>query len=129
MARSAPPSSSRAATAGVDAGAPADEGAAPPRIRFAAVPPGFVIGVLIAAGMLIAALVITTFAEHRIYAGRVLPGVQVDGVDSSGQREASIRDRVARLGAELARAPVRVRIDGHELTADPSLLDLTVDAR
>jgi len=87
-----------------------------------------VIAILIAVAGLFAVWVIATMAERRIYDGRVLPGVQVDGIDSAGEHEADVRDAVARLGAELARSPVRVRIDGHETTADPSLLALTVDA-
>src|SRR5689334_23968351 len=76
---------------------------------------------------LVAVVAIVTFAEHRMYAGRVLPGVEVAGVSSSGRDPMFVADEVARLGARLAAAPVRVRIGGQELDADPSVLDLRVD--
>ncbi len=127
MVRSASQWLSRATTA--DGAEPTvEEHGTKRRFRFAVSSPRFVIGILLGVGALFAGLVIATVAEHRIYDGRVLPGVQVDGVASSGEHETDVRDDVARLGAELARSPVRVRIDGHELTADPSLLALTVDA-
>jgi vancomycin resistance protein YoaR len=77
----------------------------------------------------IAFLAIATVAEHHIYSGRVLPGVHVDGVSSAGKHEVAVYDDVARLGVTLARAPVRVRIGKQQLSADPSLLDLDVDAQ
>src|SRR5207244_11746574 len=76
----------------------------------------------------VAAVAIATLVERRVYAGRVLPGVHVDGVSSSGRDRQYVYDEVTRLGAELAAAPVRVRIGDRELSADPSLLDLHVDA-
>lgn len=76
----------------------------------------------------VAAVAIATLVERRVYAGRVLPGVHVDGVSSSGRDRQYVYDEVTRLGAELAAAPVRVRIGDRELSADPSLLELHVDA-
>jgi vancomycin resistance protein YoaR len=87
---------------------------------------------LIAAGALVVliALVATgTVIEQYAYAGRVLPGVDVDGVDSAGYHEVTVYDSVARLGVTLSQSPVRVRIGKQVLTAAPSLLDLSVDAR
>ena len=87
---------------------------------------------LIAAGtvvLVVAVVAIGTFVEQHAYDGRVLPGVDVDGIDSSGHREVTVYDSVARLGVTLAQAPVRVRIGHQVLTAAPALLDLGVDAR
>jgi vancomycin resistance protein YoaR len=128
MARFALPWSSRTATGGTGTDEP--DGTTTPRgVRSAALLPRLVLGGLVVAGVVLIALAIATVVEHRAYDGRVLPGVHVDGIASSGRHEASVLDQVARLGVQLSRAPVRVRIDGHETTADPSLLGLTVDAR
>jgi vancomycin resistance protein YoaR len=128
MVRSASQWLSRATTTELGAEPTVEEHATKRRLRFAASPPRIVFGILIALGALFAVLLIASVAERRIYDGRVLPGVHVAGVESSGEHETDVRDAVARLGAELARSPLRVRIDGHEMTADPSLLALTVDA-
>jgi len=77
----------------------------------------------------ILAVAAITLIEQHVYAGRVLPGVQVDGVAAAGHREVAVYDRVARLGVTLAQAPVRVRIGTRELSVSPSLLEFTVDAR
>jgi vancomycin resistance protein YoaR len=79
--------------------------------------------------ILIAFVAIATLAERRAYAGRVLPGVDVEGVSSAGKHEMAVYDDVARVGVSLAKSPVRVRIGNQDLSADPSLLDLDVDAR
>jgi len=99
------------------------------RLRTASPFARIVLGVCAAVGALIVVLAIATFAERRIYDGRVLPGVEVDGISTSGHQESYVYDRVARLGLKLAQAPIRVRIGDDELTADPSLLDVSVDAR
>ena len=64
-----------------------------------------------------------------MYDHRVLPGVEVDGVASGGHHEVTVYDGVARLGVRLAQSPLRVRIGSRELSSDPSLLALTIDAR
>jgi vancomycin resistance protein YoaR len=89
------------------------------------------IAVIILGGALVALfafLAVATVVEHHLYSGRVLPGVDVDGVSSAGKHEVAVYDGVARLGVNLANAPVRVRIGNQELSASPSLLDLDVDA-
>jgi hypothetical protein len=118
MFRRASSSLSRATATQAGTESAVEKPAASAPTRFAALSPRFVIGFLIGIAALFAVLVIATVAERRIYDGRVLPGVHVDGVSSAGEDEAHVRDAVARLGAELARSPVRVRIDGHEMTAD-----------
>ena len=126
MVRSASPSVPRDVSIDLPEVNPPGE---PRRARYAVSVPRTVLIALGALATLVAVLAIVTFVERRIYAGRVLPGVEVDGVSSSGQHEQSVYDNVTRLGAELAAAPVRVRIGNQDLSADPSLLDLHVDAR
>ena len=99
----------------------------PRRARYAAPARRIVLFVVGGLAALVAVVAVVTFAEHRIYAGRVLPGVEIDGVSSSGRHVAFVSDEVARLGERLAGAPVRVRVAGRELEADPSVLDLRVD--
>ena len=87
---------------------------------------------IVAAGIVTAAVLIVavlTLVEEHVYAGRVLPGVEIAGVPAAGGHEASVYNRVARLGATLARLPVRARIGAHELSVSPALLELTVDAK
>ena len=87
----------------------------------------------IAAGGVIAflllALIALTLIEHHNYAGRVLPGVKLDGVSASGRNKIAVYDDVARLAVSLKKAPLRVRVDGQLLSADPSLLDASINAR
>ena len=83
----------------------------------------------VAAGVLITAIVVFTLVEHRNYAGRVLPGVKVDGVSISERNKVAVYDEVARLAVDLEKSPLRVRVDGKLLSADPSLLDVSIDAR
>jgi vancomycin resistance protein YoaR len=82
-----------------------------------------------AIAVLIVVVVIVTLVDQQRYSGRVLPGVEVDGVSAAGRSEVAVYDEVARLGVRLSQSPVRVRIANRELTAGPSLLDLSVDAR
>jgi vancomycin resistance protein YoaR len=87
---------------------------------------------IIAGGALLtlfAIATIVTLVQRRMYDHRVLPGVEVDGVASSGRHEVTVYDGVARLGVRLAQSPLRVRIGSRELSSDPSLLALTIDAR
>src|SRR3954462_1728510 len=128
MVRSASPSLPREVPTGGAAHATAAGRSADSGRRFASPLPRIVLGVCAGVGALIVVLAIVTLVERRIYDGRVLPGVEVDGISTSGHQESYVRDRVARLGLKLAQAPVRVRIGDRELTADPSLLDLDVDA-
>ena len=82
-----------------------------------------------AVAVLLAAVVVATVVERRMYANRVLPGVEVDGVSSGGHHEVTVYDSVARLGVRLAQAPIQVKIGDREFSAGPSLLALSIDAR
>ena len=83
----------------------------------------------VAVGVLIAIVVLLTLVEHHRYSGRVLPGVEVDGVAASGRHEVTVYDEVARLAVSLERSPLRARVGGQLLSADPSLLDASIDPR
>jgi vancomycin resistance protein YoaR len=83
----------------------------------------------ITAGLLLVIVVILTLVEHHNYSGRVLPGVKVDGVAAAGRNKVAVYDEVARLAATLEKSPLRVRVNGKVLSADPSLLDASIDAR
>ena len=88
---------------------------------------GIVVGAV--AGALIVGVAVLTLVEHHNYAGRVLPGVKVDGVSASGRNQGAVYDEVARVAVALEKSPLRVEVDGRLLSADPSLLDVTVDAK
>ena len=81
---------------------PETPGTAPPsersRLRRSAI-----VGVGVG-GALFVAVTIFTLVERRMYGGRVLPGVEIDGVSASGDREVNVYDAVARLGVALARS-------------------------
>ncbi|HTK17775.1 MAG TPA: VanW family protein [Acidimicrobiia bacterium] len=112
---------SRAWTAIRSVGAGIGRGAVRPR-RIAIV-------AAIAFAALLAGVAVLTLVEHANYAGRVLPGVEVDGVAASGRNKVAVYDDVARLAVALEKSPLRVAVDGHVLSADPSLLDVSIDAR
>jgi vancomycin resistance protein YoaR len=112
---------SRAWTAIRSVGAGIGRGAVRPR-RIA-----IVAGVAFA--VLLAGVVVLTLVEHGNYGSRVLPGVKVDGIRASGRNKVAIYDDVARLAVSLEKSPLRVDIDGHAFSADPSLLDVSIDAR
>lgn len=87
------------------------------------------IAAAVAVALLLAGAITWTLVEHHNYAGRVLPGVKLDGVSASGRNRVAVYDDVARLAVSLEKSPLRVNVDGHPLSADPSLLDVNIDAR
>jgi vancomycin resistance protein YoaR len=70
-----------------------------------------------------------SLVEHGNYSGKVLPGVEVDGISSSGRGKVAVYDEIARLAASLEKSPLRAKVDGKVLAVDPSLLDVSIDAR
>ncbi len=88
---------------------------------------GIVAGIVV--GLLLVVVIAWTLVEHHNYSGRVLPGVKVDGVSASGRNKVAVYDEVSRLAVTLEKTPLRVRIDGQLLSADPSLLAVSIDAR
>lgn len=65
--------------------------------------------------------------ERVVYAGDVMPGVEVDGADVATRSEKDAYRELSTLAAELEAAPMRARIGEKELVADPSLIALDVD--
>jgi vancomycin resistance protein YoaR len=65
--------------------------------------------------------------ERTVYSGKVMPGVDVAGVDVAGDEELTAYASIAKLAKELEAEPLRVRVRGEELSADPTLLRLDVD--
>ena len=85
------------------------------------------------AGWLAAALIIVLLfigvAERIAYRGRVMPGIKIDTLDVSGERELTAYASIQRFGRELAREPIHGSTTGHQLVADPTSLHLRIDAR
>jgi vancomycin resistance protein YoaR len=75
-----------------------------------------------------AVLLLLAVVERIVYNGKVLPGVDVDGVEIEGDREATAQSEVDALADELATTPLRVRVRDQELSAAPELLALEVDS-
>jgi vancomycin resistance protein YoaR len=77
-----------------------------------------------------AALFVTlgSLAEHVAYAGRVLPGVQVDGTHVATKGKTQAHDAIARLGADLDQAPLHVRTENARFILAPSAIGYDVDA-
>ncbi|HYL51368.1 MAG TPA: peptidoglycan binding domain-containing protein, partial [Acidimicrobiia bacterium] len=71
--------------------------------------------------------IIGSIVEHSVYAGRVLPGVEVDGARVAGEKQVAAADVVARLADSLDRAPLRVRAGDRELTIQPAQIGFDVD--
>ncbi|MGQ0823620.1 MAG: VanW family protein [Actinomycetota bacterium] len=87
------------------------------RVRIA----GLAVGALVLAAFFVAVL------ERLMYAGDVMPGVHIDGVDLAGQSEADAYADLSALAATLELAPIEATIGGERVSADPSLLELDVD--
>jgi vancomycin resistance protein YoaR len=78
------------------------------------------------------ALVVLLFlavAERAVYAGQVMPGVDVDGVALAGKEELAAYAALEKLAGRLEREPLRVRVRDEEQAVDPALLLLDVDER
>jgi vancomycin resistance protein YoaR len=76
------------------------------------------------------ALVVLLFlavAERAVYSGKVMPGVDVDGVDLAGDKELAAYAAVKDLATKLEHEPLRVKVRGKELSADPTLIRLDID--
>src|SRR5689334_5094275 len=87
----------------------------------------FTLVLLAALGGLLALVVIGSVAEHKMYTGKVLPGVEVAGANVDGKKNVAAYDEIARLAADLDRTPVKVRAGNNQYTVDPSLVAFDVD--
>ena len=87
--------------------------------------------VLLLGGGAVAVLVTLVFlasaAERRLWSGRVLPGVEVAGIDLSGRSESRTRTDVADIARRIEQAPVHGRTGKRTFTLDPGLVATTVD--
>jgi vancomycin resistance protein YoaR len=66
--------------------------------------------------------------ERVAYDGQVLPGVSIGGASVAGKSETDAYRELRTLAARLERTPIRARAGTTNLTADPSNLDLRIDA-
>ncbi|MFM8238662.1 MAG: VanW family protein [Actinomycetota bacterium] len=80
-----------------------------------------------AVGALVTLLALVSFAEHRIWAGKVLPGIEVADTDVGGLSEADLRAAVDGIAKELQTTLIKGRTADRVLTLDPRILGLTVD--
>jgi vancomycin resistance protein YoaR len=87
----------------------------------------FTLVLLAVLGGLLAAIVIASVVEHKLYTGKVLPGVEVAGANVDGKKDVAAYDEIARLAADLDRTPVKVRAGANQYTVDPSLVAFDVD--
>lgn len=83
--------------------------------------------IALAVGSALLVLFFLAVLERVVYAGDVMPGVEVDGADVATRSEEDAFRELSALAAELEAAPIRARIDGKEFVADPSLIALDVD--
>src|SRR5436190_23673569 len=87
-----------------------------------------VAAVVVLGGVAVIVLAVGSVAEHVAYAGRVLPGVSVDGARVATKRRTQAYDVIARIGADLDRTPVRVRAGSARFVLMPSAIGYDVDA-
>jgi vancomycin resistance protein YoaR len=73
-------------------------------------------------------LLFAAVVERVAYDGQVLPGVSVAGASVAGKSETDAYRELRDLAARVERTPIRARAGTTALTADPSILDLRVDA-
>jgi vancomycin resistance protein YoaR len=85
--------------------------------------------VVLAGGVLVllAVVVFGSVAEHAAYAGKVLPGVHLDGTPVAGKSNNAARDAIAQLAVDLSKEPIRAHAEGRTFTVDPSLIGFSVD--
>ncbi|MFZ4585258.1 MAG: VanW family protein [Acidimicrobiia bacterium] len=81
---------------------------------------------VIAGGFLF--LLTLTLGERILYRDRVLPGVEVNGLDTSGASEQTVYNRVNAAAQRLERAPLQARARSTALDVDPSVIDFRVDS-
>jgi vancomycin resistance protein YoaR len=79
------------------------------------------------AGALLVLVALGSIVEHRVYSGKVLPGVRVSGASIAGKSEADAYEAVARLGAELQKAALKARTGQREFTVDPAVIGFALD--
>ena len=79
------------------------------------------------AGAIVLAVFFLAVAERMVYAGDVMPGIDVDGVNIATKGEDDAYADLSALAAQLETAPLAAKIGDRDVSADPSLIDLDVD--
>ena len=79
------------------------------------------------AGGAVLAVFFLAVAERVVYSGKVMPGVDVEGIDVAGKSEDDTYADISALASDLQTRPLEATIDGRAVTADASLLEVDVD--
>jgi vancomycin resistance protein YoaR len=84
------------------------------------------IALLVTGGILLLVFFLAVL-ERILYAGDVMPGVHVDGVDVSGASESDAYADLSTLAADLENAPIEAKIAEQTVSALPSAVALDLD--
>jgi vancomycin resistance protein YoaR len=103
------------------------------RARRTITPPSLGRVAWVAASVLVVLLFIGV-AERIAWRGRVMPGVKIATLDTSGQRELTAYASITRFARRLESKPITAVTPGpgktdHRLTADPGTIHLKIDTR
>jgi vancomycin resistance protein YoaR len=79
-------------------------------------------------GGVVLALFFLAVLERIVYAGDVMPGVDVEGVDVASKSEDQAYARLQAAATALEAQPLRAKLGDKEVVADPSVLAVKVDA-
>jgi vancomycin resistance protein YoaR len=82
---------------------------------------------LVAAGSLVLLVFALAVAERIVYAGDVMPGVDVPGVEVAGKSEAAAYADIRALAQQLEAEPLRAKLGDRDVQADASAFHLDVD--
>ena len=83
--------------------------------------------IALAAAGLVVLMFFLAVVERIVYAGDVMPGVDVDGLGLAGADEDAAYAEISTLAAQLESEPLRATIGDRELLADATVLALDVD--
>jgi len=78
-------------------------------------------------GAVFALVLFACVIERAIYAGQVLPGVQIKGIDAEGKGFADVERALAQLARRLEGQPIEASASATELSAHPSAIALDVE--
>lgn len=113
--------------------APSGTGPAPKRLALTRIPARLLARrpvrlVALGAGCVLLALVVAALGERLLWHGKVLPGVELPGLSLAGKSEGRALDEAEALARTLETQPVRARAGDVELSVDPHVIDLDLDA-
>ncbi len=83
--------------------------------------------VALALGGVVLAVFFLAVLERFVYAGDVMPGVKVEGVDVEGKNEDAAFADISAMATKLETEPLRATIGDREVVADASILEVHVD--